>query len=296
MKICFKVQQEECVKIQWRDGAAKLSTALVVLSLVGAGTVWSTRPVGPDGRTREASAFFSSEAAVASPSAQSPTPEPTAQPTPSPTPSGQEVAQELMAHEPDEDRVPLFLRSNTSVEPERIPEPSLDDEGEPSLEVRRPPLPPSRAQLERVRERLAVQEGSAAPPSDAAGWRDATRPFVPGERPLNLPTASADEPPPPAGRVRLRVGSIPVEQRLEINELGVSSFSLRGRDFAPGPQKVRIVSSRGCIQFTLPSSADDIVYAIYDFELQSWRRLERVRAQGRENLSIPIQKCTEPTP
>lgn len=175
----------------------------------------------------------------------------------------------------------------------RLLDGSGTDEGL-SVEGRGQPhrLPEDRA-AEAPGEASPARGGSRSSPAVDLTRRNAQEPIRPGERILDLPQETRDEPPPPPGRAYIRTGSIPVEQSLQVSGESISSFTLNRRFFTPGTYQIRLKSIKGCIEFPLTVRADEIVYAIYDFELGGWRRAERVGADGRSRLSVALRPCQE---
>jgi len=100
-------------------------------------------------------------------------------------------------------------------------------------------------------------------------------------------------PPPPPGQARLLAGAIPLERSLLLDDAVVNSFALRQKVLAPGVHRVRLAGARGCVAFTVTLRPDETLYAIWDFEMNGWRRHERVGGVGPWPVNPVVTPCDE---
>ncbi len=132
--------------------------------------------------------------------------------------------------------------------------------------------------------------GSSPPPRGASR---ASRP-VPApvrlEQPVRL-SELPEEAPPPAGRAKLKTGSIPIETRLVLDGEPISSFVLGKRALSPGVHEVRMERGEDCLSFTVELFPGDVVYLIWDFDVRRWRWHERRGPGGRRVISPPVSNC-----
>lgn len=233
--------------------------------------------------------------------------EPADESTPSPTPSGVELAGALADNPADEEaRVPAFLRSGHAPSP-RVAEVAERLRSDPFASERGAEFLPGAGTARRgnISDPADNHSGGAEITADANSTRgmrgdarlQAKAPIpLPGQLSLELPDEPEADEPPPAGRARLRTGSIPVERQLWIDGKPVSSFQLAGTTFLPGIHQVRLEGARGCIQFSVRLQADENVLLIWDFDTNGWRRAERIGASGRAASPLPVGPCAGGTP